>query len=145
MKHLCITLYLQRHECHVIWRENILQGTYMSCHCHLISVAIYSPAVIWTLHHGGLVFLQKFRQENITKASLLNTLWNRWINSKHLAELNKDLVEKAILVVRSLVANQIDWRQIGELLDEAKTRGDPVALSIKELKLEKNTIALSLR
>lgn len=67
------------------------------------------------------------------------------ITSKSNTELNKDLVEKAILVVRSAVANQIDWRQIRELLDEAKTRGDPVALSIKELKLERNTIVLSLR
>ncbi|XP_066952776.1 ribosome quality control complex subunit NEMF [Macrobrachium rosenbergii] len=61
-----------------------------------------------------------------------------------LIELNKDLVDGAILVVRSAVANQIDWRQIEELLAEAQAQGDPVAQSIKQLKLKTNTIVLSL-
>ncbi|KAG7169666.1 Nuclear export mediator factor Nemf-like, partial [Homarus americanus] len=54
----------------------------------------------------------------------------------HMIELNKDLVDATILVVRSAVANQIDWRQIKELLAEAQGRGDPVAQAIKQLKLE---------
>lgn len=62
----------------------------------------------------------------------------------HMIELNKDLVDKAILVVRSAVANQIDWKQIKELLAEAQARGDTVALAIKQLKLESNSIILSL-
>ncbi|XP_042220810.1 nuclear export mediator factor NEMF-like [Homarus americanus] len=62
----------------------------------------------------------------------------------HMIELNKDLVDATILVVRSAVANQIDWRQIKELLAEAQGRGDPVAQAIKQLKLESNTITLSL-
>lgn len=62
----------------------------------------------------------------------------------HIIELNKDLVEAAILVVRSAVANQIDWRQIQELLAEAQARGDPVALAIRQLKLESNIITLLL-
>ncbi|XP_071551186.1 uncharacterized protein Clbn [Panulirus ornatus] len=62
----------------------------------------------------------------------------------HIIELNKDLVEAAILVVRSAVANQIDWRQIQELLAEAQARGDPVALAIRQLKLESNVITLLL-
>lgn len=61
-----------------------------------------------------------------------------------LIELNKQLVEGAILVVRSAVANQIDWRQIRELLAEAQVQGDPVAQAIKQLKLEMNTIVLWL-
>ncbi|XP_045605121.2 ribosome quality control complex subunit NEMF isoform X1 [Procambarus clarkii] len=62
----------------------------------------------------------------------------------HMIELNKDLVDAAILVVRSAVANQIDWRQIRELLAEAQARGDPVALPIKQLKLESSTMTLLL-
>ncbi|KAK4318882.1 hypothetical protein Pmani_010146 [Petrolisthes manimaculis] len=62
----------------------------------------------------------------------------------HLIELNKDMVDGAIKVVRSLVANQIDWQQIKELLSEAQARGDSVALAIKELKLERSTLTLSL-
>lgn len=48
-------------------------------------------------------------------------------------------------MVRSLVANQIDWQQIKELLSEAQARGDPVALAVKELKLETSTLILTLR
>ncbi|ROT82833.1 Serologically defined colon cancer antigen 1-like protein [Penaeus vannamei] len=88
--------------------------------------------------------LANVKQDHMKRLQDLSNMQKNNILQGQLIELNKDLVEKAILVVRSLVANQIDWRQIGELLDEAKTRGDPVALSIKELKLEKNTIALSL-
>ena len=42
------------------------------------------------------------------------------------------------------MANQIDWRQIQELLAEAQAQGDAVALSIKQLKLQMNTIGLLL-
>lgn len=62
-----------------------------------------------------------------------------------LQELNKDLVDKAITVVRSTVANQIDWGQIAELLAEAQARGDPVALVIRQLKLQTNSMTLLLR
>ncbi|KAK7079903.1 hypothetical protein SK128_022376, partial [Halocaridina rubra] len=61
-----------------------------------------------------------------------------------LIELNKQLVDGAIMVVRSAVANQIDWKQIKELLAEAQAQGDPIAQTIKQLKLETNTIVLWL-
>ncbi|KAG0710660.1 Nuclear export mediator factor Nemf [Chionoecetes opilio] len=61
-----------------------------------------------------------------------------------LIELNKDLVDKAINVVRSTVANQVDWTQIAELLSEAQARGDPVALVIRQLKLQTNSMTLLL-
>ncbi|XP_063613689.1 ribosome quality control complex subunit NEMF-like isoform X2 [Penaeus indicus] len=88
--------------------------------------------------------LANVKQDHMKRLQDLSNMQKNNILQGQLIELNKDLVEKAILVVRSLVANQIDWRQIRELLDEAKTRGDPVALSIKELKLERNTIVISL-
>lgn len=61
-----------------------------------------------------------------------------------LIELNKDLVDKAITVVRSTVANQIDWGEIAELLAEAQARGDPVAAVIRQLKLATNSMTLLL-
>ncbi|MCL4130407.1 UNVERIFIED_CONTAM: hypothetical protein GTU68_067007, partial [Idotea baltica] len=61
-----------------------------------------------------------------------------------LIELNQQLVEGALLVVRSALANQIDWRHIQELLDEAQSRGDAIACSIRALKLDSNTITLWL-
>ena len=44
-----------------------------------------------------------------------------------LIEMNEALVNNALTVMRSALANQIDWKEIQELLDEAKANKDPVA------------------
>lgn len=54
-------------------------------------------------------------------------------------------VDKAILVVRSALANQIDWTEIGQLLKEAKATGDLVAKSILNLRLDTNHITMLLK
>ena len=54
-------------------------------------------------------------------------------------------VDKAILIVRSALANQIDWTEIQNLVTEAQIQGDPVAASIRSLKLDTNTVTLLLR
>jgi len=55
-------------------------------------------------------------------------------------------VERAIAVVRSLVANQVDWLEMEKLVAEAAaTQGDPVAASIKSLKLQTNHITMLLK
>ncbi|KAH9509091.1 hypothetical protein Btru_048998 [Bulinus truncatus] len=63
----------------------------------------------------------------------------------HLIETNLELVDKAILIVRSALANQIDWSEIWNFVKEAKANGDPVASAIKSLKLDSNQITLSLQ
>jgi len=55
-----------------------------------------------------------------------------------LIEMNESLVEAALTVMRSAIANQIDWKEIGELVKEATENGDPVASRIKALKLDTN-------
>ena len=54
-------------------------------------------------------------------------------------------VDKAILVVRSALANQIDWTEIGQLVKEARATGDPVAQAISSLKLDTNHIIMLLK
>ena len=49
------------------------------------------------------------------------------------------------MVVRSAVANQIDWTEIWNLVKEAQLQDDPVASSIKALKLDTNQITLLLK
>ena len=66
---------------------------------------------------------------------------------KQKAELisrNQQLVENAIFAVRSALANQLPWPDIHDLIKEAQAKGDPVALSIKNLKLEINHITMLL-
>ncbi|KAF0296435.1 Nuclear export mediator factor Nemf [Amphibalanus amphitrite] len=67
---------------------------------------------------------------------------DRW--RAELITSNAQLVDGAALVVRSALANQIDWREIGRIVQEAQKRGDPVARSIKALKLETNHITMLL-
>lgn len=67
---------------------------------------------------------------------------------KQRAELisrNQQLVDNAILAIRSALANQLPWPDIQNLIKEAQSKGDPVASSIKGLKLEINHITMMLR
>uniref|UniRef100_G3SSD6 Ribosome quality control complex subunit NEMF n=1 Tax=Loxodonta africana TaxID=9785 RepID=G3SSD6_LOXAF len=62
-----------------------------------------------------------------------------------LIEMNLQIVDRAIQVVRSALANQIDWTEIGSIVKEAQAQGDPVANAIKELKLQTNHVTMLLR
>ncbi|XP_023716969.1 nuclear export mediator factor NEMF homolog isoform X3 [Cryptotermes secundus] len=62
-----------------------------------------------------------------------------------LISVNQHLVDSAILAVRSALANQLPWPDIQNLIKEAQAKGDPVASSIKGLKLEINHITMMLR
>ena len=67
------------------------------------------------------------------------------IYKAHLIELNTDLVERTCIVIRSAIANAMDWGDIELLVRDAQTRGDPVAGSIHSLKLQSNQITLLLK
>ncbi|XP_076818942.1 ribosome quality control complex subunit NEMF-like isoform X2 [Clavelina lepadiformis] len=59
-------------------------------------------------------------------------------------EANLDLVDQAIKVICSAIANQVDWNEIRDLVADAQVRGDPVAKAIKSLKLETNSMVMAL-
>ncbi|GFT99284.1 nuclear export mediator factor Nemf [Nephila pilipes] len=81
-------------------------------------------------HEQRLLKLHESQAEDIKKAQLIET--------------NLELVDKAILVIRSAIANQISWSDIQDLIKEAQLEGDPVAKSIKKLKLDINHFTLLL-
>uniref|UniRef100_A0A646QDP9 Nuclear export mediator factor NEMF n=1 Tax=Hemiscolopendra marginata TaxID=943146 RepID=A0A646QDP9_9MYRI len=81
-------------------------------------------------HQQRLGSLQKIQEEDKHKAELI--------------EMNLDLVQSAILVVQNAIANQLQWKEISNLIQEAAQRGDSVAKIVKALKLEINNITLSL-
>ncbi|KAM9708564.1 ribosome quality control complex subunit NEMF [Menidia menidia] len=62
-----------------------------------------------------------------------------------LVEMNLPIVERALQVVRSALANQVDWTEIGIIVKEAQAAGDPVACAIKDLKLQTNHITMLLK
>lgn len=57
---------------------------------------------------------------------------------------NQEVVDKAILIIQSLLANQLPWDEIENLIKDATEKGDPIAQLIKKLKLETNHISLYL-
>ncbi|XP_053923247.1 ribosome quality control complex subunit NEMF [Cuculus canorus] len=82
-------------------------------------------------HEHRLEALQQAQEANQIKGELI--------------EMNLEIVDRAIQVVRSALANQIDWTEIGTIVREAQAQGDPVASAIKELKLQTNHITMLLR
>ncbi|KAJ8044952.1 Nuclear export mediator factor Nemf [Holothuria leucospilota] len=62
-----------------------------------------------------------------------------------LIEMNLPLVDEAIRVVRSAIANQIDWKEIEEIIKDAQKQGDMVAKAVKSLKLESNHFTMLLQ
>uniref|UniRef100_A0A4W4EN39 Ribosome quality control complex subunit NEMF n=1 Tax=Electrophorus electricus TaxID=8005 RepID=A0A4W4EN39_ELEEL len=62
-----------------------------------------------------------------------------------LVEMNLPIVDRALQVVRSALANQVDWAEIGLIVKEAQAAGDPVACAIKELRLQTNHITMLLK
>ncbi|XP_033735846.1 nuclear export mediator factor Nemf-like [Pecten maximus] len=81
-------------------------------------------------HEKRIDSLQKEQETDISKGQLI--------------EMNLELVDKAITIVRSAIANQIDWTEINNLVKEAQAKGDPVARMIKGLKLDSNHMTMLL-
>lgn len=78
------------------------------------------------------------RIEELTKTQLVDR------DKAELITRNQELVDKAIFAIQSALANQMAWPDIQELVKVAQANQDPVALSIKQLKLEVNSISLQL-
>lgn len=77
----------------------------------------------------------------------LHDLTKTQIFDKQRAELitrNQELVDNAIFAIRSAIANQMSWPDIGNWVKSAQSNNDPVATHIKELKLETNHISMYL-
>lgn len=92
--------------------------------------------------------LKKLSNVKKDHAKRLDELTKNQEVDKQKAELitrNQELVDNAILAVRSALANQMSWPDIKHLVKNAQNKGDPVADSIKQLKFEINNISLLLK
>ena len=61
-----------------------------------------------------------------------------------LIEMNAELVDKALNILRTAIANQIDWKDIEEIVEEASDNGDPILSRIRKLKLDINHFTMLL-
>jgi predicted ribosome quality control (RQC) complex YloA/Tae2 family protein len=89
--------------------------------------------------------LDNIRQDHERRISSLKKAQEEDIYKAELIELNADLIERACTVIRSAIANAMDWRDIELLVHDAQSRRDPVAMAISELKLQSNVITLILK
>ncbi|KAI9260165.1 fibronectin-binding protein A N-terminus-domain-containing protein [Sporodiniella umbellata] len=81
---------------------------------------------------------QEKRVETLLNQQLTNT------RKAQLIELNLQLVDAAITIIRNAVASQMDWQDLNDLVKEEKRKENPIALLIEKLKLETNQITLVL-
>ncbi|XP_023345305.1 nuclear export mediator factor NEMF [Eurytemora carolleeae] len=93
---------------------------------------------------NALKKLENVKKDHETRIRSLQEIQAADRRRGELIEMNNGVVENAIKVVVSAVANQIPWDQIKEIIKEATDAGDPVASRIKQLKLEVNHIVLLL-
>lgn len=61
-----------------------------------------------------------------------------------LIELNCDKVENALLIIRSMIANQVSWTDIWNTIREAQAMNDPIATLITQVKFDRNEFTMRL-
>ncbi|KAI8380498.1 fibronectin-binding protein A N-terminus-domain-containing protein [Choanephora cucurbitarum] len=81
-------------------------------------------------------------QESRVQALLSQQITN--VRKAELIELNLQMVDAAITIIRNAVASQMDWQDLNDLVKEEKRRENPIALIIDKLKLETSQITLML-
>ncbi|XP_054710381.1 ribosome quality control complex subunit NEMF-like [Uloborus diversus] len=88
--------------------------------------------------------LENVKKDHDQRVSKLKQSQTEDMKKALLIEMNSALVEKAITIIRSAIANQMSWSDIEELIKEAQAEGDPIAKTIKKLKLNINHFTLLL-
>ncbi|KAI7904244.1 uncharacterized protein BX663DRAFT_431769 [Cokeromyces recurvatus] len=93
---------------------------------------------------AALKKLEAVRKEQESRVqSLLNQQITN-VRKAQLIELNLQLVDAAITIIRNAVASQMDWQDLNDLVKEEKRRQNPIAMIIDALKLETSQITLVL-
>lgn len=99
---------------------------------------------------------QKEKEHNVTKKldkvkedqdRRIKALANQEEDNTHSARLIEDnapLVDQLIQTINSLIAAQMSWQQIKDVVKQEKKKGDPVASAIHELKLQTNQVTVLL-
>jgi len=88
--------------------------------------------------------LENVKKDHENRIKSLQELQSLDRRKGELIEMNCKIVDSGIKVINSAIANQIPWDQIGEIIKEATSNGDPVASRIKQIKLEVNHIVMQL-
>ena len=88
--------------------------------------------------------LVKVKKDQSNRIKALESKEEECTRKALLIQDNVDDVEKAILIIRSAIANSMDWSELGRIIKEEKKNGDRIAEIIYQLKLETNHVTLLL-
>ena len=88
--------------------------------------------------------LEKIRKDQSKRMEALETEMIKVKEHAELVETHADDVDKAIGVISSGLESGMDWESLNELVEVEKANMNPIALLIKNLVLDKETIVLSL-
>ncbi|OQR70237.1 nuclear export mediator factor NEMF-like [Tropilaelaps mercedesae] len=88
--------------------------------------------------------LENIKIDHEKRLSALETAQMTDVEKATLIQNNLDIVEKALLAVRSAIASQMGWDDIANIIKEARLQGDPVAGCIQQLHFERNTFSMYL-
>ncbi|CAH2244833.1 jg23044 [Pararge aegeria aegeria] len=89
--------------------------------------------------------LQNVRKDHEKRITELERVQLEDRKAAEMISRNEPLVEQARLAIQTAIANQMSWDDIQLLVKTAQDNNDPVASSIKELKLKTNHITLLLK
>ncbi|CAM9368366.1 unnamed protein product, partial [Scytosiphon promiscuus] len=78
------------------------------------------------------------RNDQERRVLALEERQDKMLRHAQLAEAWADEVEKALMVVRSALANGMDWQDLDELVKAETANGNPIASLIHELRLDRN-------
>lgn len=88
--------------------------------------------------------ISKVRQDHAQRLEELAKVQRVDRQRAELISRNQQLVDNIIYAMRSLLARQLSWTNIKELIKERREQEDPLASHIRHLKLETNRITLRL-
>lgn len=89
--------------------------------------------------------IEQARQEQAKRIDGLQQVQELNIRKAQAIEANVERVEEAVAAVNGLIAQGMDWVDIGRLIENEQSRHNPVAEMIKlPLKLQENTVTLLL-
>ncbi|VDP54383.1 unnamed protein product [Schistosoma curassoni] len=76
---------------------------------------------------------------------LLKTEQELDMQKAYLLEANRRLVDNIIIMINHALSNQIDWKELALIVEDAKQRDDPLACHIVELKLQTSQAVIRLK
>lgn len=89
--------------------------------------------------------IEQARQEQENRIQGLQQTADFNVQKAQAIEANVERVEEAVAAVNGLIAQGMDWEDIGRLIENEQSRQNPVAQTIKlPLKLHENTVTLLL-